>query len=391
MSVALSLIALTLLGAPQALAGPKAAKPAAPAPCAAQLTALAEAGPSATGKAFVDLATCDAVAAKVAAPEAFKRVLAGESGDAAALAAIGAGSFEIVRGWISALEPDDRSRTISKLGQSCGSAAVPTFFLETHAAIGEKFWSDRWYRGLGECRAPAAQDLLRARVSQPITDRVQYNGVLEIFSRNLGKDAIPTLIAAAQAEKEGEVSAFIVNAFADAAGVGRAAGADAEATKLALAALAQLAPTLPEKGVDQARMTVRALGDDPGSDRLVVVRYKDQVQASGGLLYGVIATEIATCKKGDTRIVIHSAMVNESGHAWPDQVAERISPVVTANFKLGLAAACKGTGAVEITTPPTAFKDAAAYTAWVDGHQRDLQKAHVGVKIKVVPEDALTL
>jgi hypothetical protein len=353
--------------------------------------ALTDAGPSAAGKAFTDLAACDAAVAKIAAPEAFKRILAGDSGDAAIVAALGLGSGDVVRTWIGGLESDDKSRTIATLGKSCASPGVATFFLDTEKSLGDKFWSDRWYRGLGECREAPVQELLRARVSQPGNDRGQFNGVIEVFSRNLGKDAIPALKAAAQSQKDPELASIIVNAFPNAAGVGTVAGEDPEATKLAVEALNELAPILPEKAVDQARTTLLSLGAEADSDHLAGVRYHADLQPSGGLLYGVVATEIATCKKGDTRVTFHHAHINEAGRTWPDEVAERIAPAVTGGFKLDLAASCKGTGTVENSTPPAPFKDAAAYDAWVQGQLLDVQKKHPDVKPKLVAEDPLTL
>jgi hypothetical protein len=381
-------LALALLAVP-AHAGTAKAPP--PSKCDAQIKALTDAGPSAAAKAFSELAACDPAAANKAAPDAFKKVLAGEAGDAALVAAIGVGSGEVARGWITAMEPDDRSRTISQLGHACTSPGVPQFFFDTQKSLGDKFWSERWYRGLTDCREPAVQDLLRARIAEPGGDRTLFFGVMEVFSRNLGKDAIPTLKAAVLAEKDPEVATYIVNAFADAAGVGRPGGADPESVKLAVAALDEVAPSLPPRAVDQARTTLLTLGAEADSDKLAIVRYKDVMQASGGLLYGVAATEIATCKKGDVRMVFHHAQVNEGGHTWPDQVAERIAPAVTAGFKLDLATSCKGTGTVENASPPAPFKDAAAYDEWVKGVLLDVQKAHPGVKPKLVEEDPLSL
>jgi hypothetical protein len=114
--------------------------------------ALTEAVPNQAGKAFAELAACDPAAANKAAPEAFKKILAGETGDAAVVVAIGVGAGESVRAWVNVQEPDDRSRTISKLGEKCDQAGVPAFFLDTATTLGEKFWTDRWSRGLDDCR-----------------------------------------------------------------------------------------------------------------------------------------------------------------------------------------------------------------------------------------------
>ncbi|MDP2307890.1 MAG: hypothetical protein Q8P18_17830 [Pseudomonadota bacterium] len=353
--------------------------------------ALVDAAPNQAGKAFADLAGCDPAAAKAAAPEAFKKILAGDSGDAAVVVAVSIGAGESVRSWVNAQEPDDRSRTISKLGEKCDQAGVPAFFLETQTALGDKFWTERWYRGLDDCRDPAVQELLRARITDTSGDRALYNGVLEVYARNLGKNAIPTLKAAAAAEKDAEVSGFIIDAFTNASGVGREGGPDQEAVKLAVASINEVAPLLPEKTIDKARTTLLSLGAEADSDRLAGIRYKNMMQPSGGLLYGVFTTETATCKKGDVKVVLHHAPVNEAGRTWPDQVNERIQPALLGNFDLDLAKSCKGTGTNETATPPAPFKDAAAYQAWVDEMIREFQKKNPAVKAKIVAEDPLTL
>jgi hypothetical protein len=353
-------------------------------------TALVDAGPNQTGAAFAALAACDPAAANKAAPDAFKKILAGESGDAAALVAIGIGAQEPVRAWVNTQEPDDRSRTISKLGEKCATAGVPAFFLDTTKLLGPKFWSERWYRGLDDCREPAVQELLRTRIADTSGDRALYRGVLEVYARNLGAGAIPALEAAVTAEKDGEISAMLIDSYADAARVGREGGADADAVKLAVASINKVAPLLPEKGVDQARTTLLALGAEADSDRLAGIRFKNVLQPAGGLLYGAFTVESATCKKGDARVVLHHAVINEAGRTWPNQVGERIGPTVAENFDLDLATSCKGTGTNETTTSP-ALKDAAAYQAWVDEAIKEFQKKNPTIKAKIVAEDPLAL
>lgn len=355
--------------------------------------ALAEAAPSGAGKAFADLAACNPAAAKTAAPEAFKKILAGEQGDAAVVTAIGIGAGDVVREWANAQMPDDRSRTISKLGEKCDQAGVPEFFIDTATALGEKFWTERWYRGLRDCRAPKVQELLKQRIANPGADRMLLFGVIEVFGRNLGRDAVPALKEALQSEKDPEIAAYFVNAFADAVGVGSVKGPDAEAAKEAIAAINALAPTLPAKAIDQARTTLLNLGAEADSDRLAVIRHKDVMQSSGGLLYGVVTTEVATCKKGDTRVAIHTAQVNEGGKTWPDQLRDRVADPVKTAMELDLAASgsCKGTGTHENVTPSAPFKDAAAYQKWVDDTILEIQKKYPDLKIKVIPEEPLSL
>lgn len=353
--------------------------------------ALTDAGPAAAGKAYADLAACDPKAGMNAAPDAFKRLLAGPNGDAAALAAVKIGAWQPVRDWIPTLEPDERSRTINKLGQTCDVKEVPAFFVESAKVLGDKFYTDRWYAGLDECRDAAVRELLRAEVARPTRDAIRFKSVLETYSRNLGPDAVPVLEALLADHKEPETSSYIVESFADAAGVGSAAGANPDATAKAVAALVKVAPSLPTQAVDKARPTLLALGAEIESDKLAAVRYKDVAKADGGLVYGVVVAEVATCKKGDKRVQYHHAQVLDTGHTWPDQVADRIGADLAGNFELRLAESCKGTGTVKTVTSPTPLKDTAAYNTWIDATLKELQKENPVQKAKVEPHDPLKI
>ena len=84
---------------------------------------------------------------------------------------------------------------------------------------------------------------------------------------------------------------------------------------------------MPEKAVEQARITLTALGDERASDTLVVVRYKSLVQPDGGLLYGTVVVEVAACKNGKYQQVLHLAEVQETAPACPpDWGALRVRP-----------------------------------------------------------------
>lgn len=362
-------------------------------PCDAKALGLAltEAGPAASAKAYSELAACDPAAAKAAAPDAFRKILAGEAGSAAMIAAVSAGGWQPVRDWLGVQEPDDRARAITKLGQSCGAKDVPAFFVDTGRLLGPKFWADRWYRGLAECRDPGVQELLKAALANPAQDRTQFFGILEAYCRNLGADALPELRRLLGEQKDPEVAALVVNAFSNAAQVGSAAGTNNETAKLAAAAINELAGSLPDRAIDQARTTLLALGAEADSDKLAAVRHKALLQPTGGLLYGVVTTEVATCKKGDVKVELHYATITDTGHTWPDQVAERIAPAVQAAFGLDLASKCKGTGTVESVTPPSPLKDEAAFKAWVATELQAATKKNPGVKIKESAEDPLNL
>lgn len=365
-----------------------AAKPApAPAPSAggcdakALTAALVEASPGPSAQAYVDLAACDANAAKAAAPEAFKRILAGPTGDAAALVAIGLGQSATVRTWLGGLEADERASALNKLGGSCASPGVTAFWLESEKLQGEKFWSDRWYAALDECRVPEARALLAAKVAATKSDRAMFSAVLATFADNAGAESTPTIVTIADTETDPLVFIDLVRALPAAGGVGDPAGANPDRMRAAVEALNTMAPKLPERAFGEARKAYLALGDEVASDQLVALRYKSLLQ-DGKLLYGVVAVETATCKKGDQRVTLHAAPVWDAGHSWPDQVAERVKPNAEALFKPDLAETCKGTGKVDYIVPDAPFADMAAYNTWLTAQKAAANKLVPGVAAK---------
>ena len=343
------------------------------------------ASPAGSGKVFAEMAACDPAAAKAFAPTAFKKILSGEGGDAAMIAAISIGAPEIVRGWVLTREPDERSSVMKMLGASCDKTGVPAFFTGTAKEIGDKFWTEGWYTGLASCRDPGVQELLRGALATRGADRARYYSILGIFAQNLGKNAIPFLRSQLEKETDPEVATNMVGAFAD------AAGSDAEARATAITTIVELAPRLPEQAVNQARITLGGWGAEAEADALAAVRYKSVAQANGTLLYGLVVVDSATCKNGDVKVEVHVAQVAEPGRTWPDQLQERVKASVETHFSLGAAARCKGTGKVEYRSSPAPFKDAAAFKAWVEEELKAVEKSFSGVKLKRIDEDQIVL
>lgn len=362
--------------------------PVAPGGCDAKAltAALVEASPGPSAQAYMDLAACDAAAAKAATPEAFKRILPGSTGDAAALVAIGVGQGESVRAWLMALESDERAGALNKLGEACDKPGVTSFWLESEKLQGDKFWSNRWYAALDSCRVPDARALLAAKVSSSKSDRVMFSAVLDTFATNAGADSIATVRAIAEqesAQKSPDPLVFIdlVRVLPSAGGVGDPAGANIDRLRAATEALNSMAPTLPDRAITEARKAYLALGDESASDHLVAIRYKSLLQDSK-LLYGVIALEKATCKKGDVRVILHAVPVWDAGRTWPDQLAERVKPNADLVFEPNLAATCKGTGTVEYVVPDAPFANMAAYNTWVVAQKLVVDRANPGVTVK---------
>ena len=369
------LLALSLA----AFAAPKAPAVVVPACVAEGQKAVTEAGPAAAGKAWLDLATCDPAAAKVAAPEAWKKIIAGPGADAAGVKAIELGLGEHIRVWADTQQPDEKSAFINTLGEQCTNPAVPTFFVDSEKALGGKFWSGRWFAGLDACRTPAAVAQLTSGLESQKGEQGRFKAVLETLARNLGKDAIPVLEARLGTVSDPEFASYEVGAFADAAGVGSVAGLNLEAAALAVAAIKKLAPTLPEPALESARTTLLALRDELSSDSMAAQRYRALAQADGSLHYGLYVTKVGICKK-DTKIEVHTVLLTNAGRTWPDQVVARASSWIEA-IDWKLPKDCIGN--VTVTASPTPVKDRAAFDAFTKGLDTELQKKNDGVKVRV--------
>lgn len=352
--------------------------------CAALAAEMAEAGPAAVGKLFARLAACDPAAAKTAAPGVFAAAIGGPGGDAAAVAAIQLDLGAALYAWIDGQQPDERSQTIDSLGKACAvEPKVGDFFVAAAAARPDRFASDRWYAGLDECRVPAAGAWLADQVKAGHKDRAFYKGMVETAARNLGTGAVPILAARIPAVQP-EEAAFLVAAFADAAGVGTEGGVQAEAAVAAVAAIVALVPGLPTKALDQARATLNDLGAEGESDLVAAQRFRDLAQADGTLHYGAHVAKVGVCKKGETKIESHTMVVKAGKATWPDQVEPRLQATLAAlNWRLPKDCEAK----VVLTTSPAPFKDTAAYEAWLLDLDRALQKANPGVRPKVIAED----
>jgi len=304
-------------------------------------TELEEASPMGVPRAFHALYECDADAAAPLAPAALSRALPSDDANQLVLDALALGLEDEIRAWIGGLRSDERSGSIKALGEACVEhEAVAAFLVTSEAAIGEDFWSQRWYRSLGECRRPEVQALLKAEVQAPSGDRNRFLSVLEVFARNLGADALPYLKTLLVLNEREDEAGYIVNAFADAANVGSMDGMNAETAALAVTALFELAPQMPEPALKQAAITLETLGAGDRAGELAGAHFRDRIWEDGQLHYGLVVVETATCKKGKVQVVLHQSELVEPGRAW---LAELDVDELVAGWSYTLQADCKGT------------------------------------------------
>ena len=372
-----------------------AALPALAADCDvdALTAAVKDATPTYKGARFAELAECDATAAASVAAEAVPRFLAGEDTNGGVLAALTVGAQAEVTSWFSGLQRNELAPTIKWLGQQCeGNSAVPAFFLNAHDSLGERFWSERWYVGLSDCRDPGVQKVLADAVGQGLNPRdpTRFFALLGLYARNLGANALPTLEEILPTVPENQ-RRLVVEAWADAADVGSNDGRDEAAAKAAIASLTQVREHIPASAADVLRNTLASLGDAAGAEAAVAVRWPDRLR-DGRYHYLVAAQEAWTCSNGKSYATLHFGEVTDAATRWPDTLADQIRGIVEGPWKLGKAARkCKAEEpyleVVIVDEPVDKEFDA---NAWVDAERQTLAD-RAGDARKLIEEEQATI
>jgi hypothetical protein len=372
-----SLLISLLLTQSTAAAGPPEAAACATAPLVKE---IAEGTPDVAATAFTTLARCAPAVAKKEAPKAWARLVQGEPTDQASVAAIEIGAQDAVATWITGLQSDERARAIKALGAACGaSPAVQGFFVERAAKLGDDFWDQRWYRALEACPAPEVQGLLVAQLEKGAADRARWGGVLEVYARGQKGAALPTLTGLLGKNTDAELQSIIIGALGDVARAS-AGAADAEAVqKTAIEAIKGGAAKLQPRAMEAARLTLVALGDEQGADKLAEVRFADRAQADGSHRWGLVVMETATCKKDKVQQRVHVGTAGEPGNTWPDQMKARVEPSIGSKWPTDLIKACKGEGKVEIYLSPEPLKSAEEINAWNEQQLKSLIKPDMKV------------
>ena len=160
-------------------------------------------------------------------------------------------------GLMATLQRDEQSRAVRAYGACQESTAVWLLGL-AESALGDQFWSDRWYRALTECRSADTTGLLTKRVDAGASeDRSAFFGVVEAYAVNVGDGALPKLSELVKAEEDLEMQINLVGAFADAAQAGTVSGLNPQIAEMAASAVRGLADGLAPEAVDKARTTLK--------------------------------------------------------------------------------------------------------------------------------------
>ena len=344
----------------------------------------------------MQLAECAPSDAMKYATECLARMLPDEATNAALVAALKVGANEAVVAWLEAQEPDLRSRTISKLGSYCeDTPEVGQFFVSSHDALGDRFWQERWHRGLAECRADGISELLTAALDNDTVGRnsrnsAQFFTLLGVDSRNVGAAAIPTLSASLEDPRGEEAAVLLVSVFADAAGVGSPRGLNSDAATAASENIIRLAPALPSQAVERARGTLVALGNEAAASNLARHRWTDR-WTEPGYQYAATASEIVTCKNDKQQAYFHRATFQEPGAHWPDQMAEGLEASLSERWNLEEAATkCKGTAQITVAMANEPFASNDEALEWLQEAKEAFETTYSALKPKIVDEDPFT-
>jgi len=360
--------------------------------CRGMSRELAEANPSQVGAMYVKLVeACPGYAGRVT-QSAIPRAIPNEGGRAAAVAAVKVGQGDVATEWISGLQPDDRAKAIGALGKACNdNEQVQDFFIGAASSMGDSFWSDRWYRALGVCHAVPIQDLLWTELDKGIgADRTLFFGILEAYARSAEGGAVPRLTELSKRLREPEAEVNIINAFSDAAQVGGIDGMNVQTAKAATKAIVEMAPSMSQKGVEQARITLIALGAELESDELAATRYAD-LQQEDGFVWGVVVSETAPCKGGKKVMQrMHWARAVDGGTTWADQALEKVQSSAEVAWELDLASRCKVEGETTYHVSNLPFATDDELKAWATSQMEELTNAGAK-KVFRVEEEPLNL
>jgi hypothetical protein len=329
-----------------------------------------QASPIAVGRYYVQLAECDPEAARKLAPKAMLRVLASDDGNRAALHALLSGAPHAVDTWLENLEPGERTGAIDFLGEQCADhPPVAAFFVQSRDAKGETFWTDRWYRGLADCRTPSIQALLTEIMAEPSlrerNNRSRFFGILDVYARNLGAEAIPELERLVTELADRRERTLVVRAYADAAQVGTLGGSDLAVLPVAIASLERVAPHLPTDGIESLRDTLMALDAPEVAGAMVRYRWPDRLR-NGRYTYVAYAIESVTCKNGKTQAIFHYGDIQEAPTRWPNGQADALH--LPSHWGLDAAAQCKGTGETTLAVIEEPVMDDAHAESWLQQH-----------------------
>jgi len=285
---------------------------------------LTDASPVTVARKFNALAECDDSAASRHLEGAFERMLYDRDAVGVLQYAIGQGHPQMVLDWVAELRSDERAGAIAGLGVACANDEnIANFLTSTREILGEQFWSHRWYRSLTECRYESVRVLLTEEIERSEANHGNFLGLLDVWARNVGSEALPRLREMLENESDPEIQGYIVNAFGSTARPGSVYEGSEAAALAASTAITEIAPLLSLDGLRQATPVLEALGAMEAAASLPGAHFASSMWDDGLLHYGVLVVDSARCSRGRIRIGVHVSEFTESGSRFPEQVAQQ--------------------------------------------------------------------
>ena len=143
---------------------------------------------------------------------------------------------------------------------------------------------------------------------------------------------------------------------------------------------------------DQARMTLRALGDQESSNKLARYRYSKVLQSDNSFLWGLMVSEDVICKNKKPKQHIHWAIINDKSlSTWGDQIEAKVR-AISDTWEYKLAPKCKGEQTLRVQMQKKPFANRAELDAWFDEQRKALRNPDIKPKkIKETEQSAITL
>lgn len=304
----------------------------------------------AAATAFIGLSECTPDVAKKYISTTVPTFFGTEVGTQAAVTAVKLGGAKTVLDWMTTLEPSEQKVLLRSLGNDCQQdEVVRQMFLDVAANDPERFWGNRFYQYLSECRVDSIQTLLQDKFHEG-TDQgyAQYFSVASVYARNLESISIPILSEALAKATDGNVQSNLISSISEA--VTTTLENHADDKKLVrdvgiagIDAIFGKASMLTPEALTQARISLTALNAEAEVDELAGYYYQSYKQPDGNLLWGLVIVEDAVCKKGKPKQRIHVTSIVEPGTNWADTLTQRVQEPAEYQWGLKLGEECKGT------------------------------------------------
>lgn len=343
--------------------------------------------------AYEALAACDPTRAARAAPRALERMYGEDTERGAVVAMVEVGAAPAVRAWLDGgrVPPDDRLSMLRAIGEGCEAApSREAFFVDLRAGLGDRFFVERWHRGLDGCRGEAGRAILEQALAGDgfgvgARDRGAFLDVLEVYARNRRDGAFPLIERLFAQLTDPEEQAYVLQMIPRAAGYDTPQGVDPVQAAQAAELVLRLGEGLDADRVDVARAVLLRLGQQEAADRMVRFRWPDAWRVGGGQYrYAAIASAVWTCKPGKVRARVITGELVEAGTRWPEAVAAAAEASLPTGWALLDAPPCDVAPEVVVRVSEVPLKTAAERAEWASAARGPWTERVKGRKVELI-------